>query len=504
VNQAGRGPISTHIQAASRPPRPAASYLPRVIALACLLALLSTPLPVARSSGAVHAPFTPLLTWVGEGEQIGGEYGYSVAGAGDVDGDGYDDLLVGAARYERAVYREGIAMAFHGSPGGLNTWPIWITGGGQTGARYGSAVSPAGDVNGDGYADVLVGAHRYNANQSEEGRAYLFLGSAIGLGGLPVWTFDGGQPLAHLGFSVAAAGDVDGDGYDDVIVGARWYTRDYLNEGAAFIFYGSASGLAPLPDLVLTGGRTGATFGHAVAGAGDVNDDGYADVLVGAPQYANGEEEEGAAFLFYGSPAGLIATPGWSFEGDQLGAELGTSVASAGDLNGDGVGDAIVGAPLYDDVVQDVGAILVFLGSTQGLSTAPQQILDSDQANSSFGFSVAPLGDVTGDGHDDVVVGAPLFTHDQSAEGAVFIFSGSSAGLNSTPAWRVYGDKADTRFGHTVSPAGDVDGNGVNDLAIGAPDYRRNEDILGRAYLFQISVEELPFRLYVPVVLNAS
>jgi hypothetical protein len=472
--------------------------------LACLLALVSGPLPAATSSGTVHTPFTPVLTWIGEGELIGGEYGYAVAGAGDVDGDGYGDLLVGAARYDQAVYREGVAMAFHGSPGGLNSWPIWTTGSGQTGSRYGSALSPAGDVNGDGYADVLVGAYRYNANYSEEGRAYLFLGSPIGLSGLPAWTFDGGQPLTQLGFSVAGAGDINGDNLDDVIIGARWYTGEECSEGAAFIFYGSPSGLASLPDLVLTGGRPGATFGHAVAAAGDVNGDGYADVLVGAPQYVNGQDGEGAAFLFYGSPGGLIATPAWSYEGDQDGAQFGTSVVSAGDLNGDGCSDIVVGAPLYDNVVEDLGAVFVFLGSTHGLSRAPNQVLDSGQPNSSFGYSVAPLGDVTGDGHDDIVVGAPLLSDDQPAEGAAFIYAGSSAGILSTPAWSVYGDKADTRFGHAVFPAGDIDGNGVTDLAIGAPDYRSSEDIVGRAYLFQISVQELPWRIYVPVVLNPS
>jgi hypothetical protein len=476
----------------------------RVVALVCLLALLCGPLPAASSSGTVDAPFAPVLTWSEEGEQIGGEYGYSVAGAGDVDGDGYDDLLVGAARYEQAVYREGVAMIFHGSAGGLNSWPVWTTGSRQTGARYGSAVGPAGDVNGDGYADVLVGAHRYNASQSEEGRAYLFLGSAIGLSGTPAWTFDGDRPYAHLGFSVAGAGDINADGYDDVVIGARWYADEYDYQGAAFVFYGSASGPASLPDLILTGSQPGATFGYSVAAAGDVDHNGYADVLVGAPQYANGEEEEGAAFLFYGSPAGLVATPGWSFEGDQPGAEFGTSVASAGDVNGDGFPDVIIGAQLYDGALPDVGAVFVFLGSAQGLNSTPHQILEGDRANTSFGFSVAPLGDVDGDGHDDVAVGAPLFSDDQSAEGAVFVFVGSSAGLGATPAWRGCGDKADTRFGHIVSSAGDVDGNGVQDLTVGAPDYRHNTDILGRAYLYQISVQEVPFRLYVPVVLNPS
>ena len=414
-------------------------------------------------------------------------------------------MIVGSRRYQSTVYREGVAMLFHGSPGGVGAWPLWTTGSGQSGARYGSSVASAGDVNGDGYADVLVGAEEYTNDYSGEGRAYLYLGSPIGLSGLPDWTFDGGQKGAFLGTAVASAGDVNGDGYDDVIVGARLYSGDYNNEGAAFIFYGSPDGLSPAPDLVLLGGRAGATFGHSVASAGDVNGDGYDDVLVGAPQYSDGLPAAGAAFLFYGSPAGLNPTPGWTFVADQAGVRLGTSVAGVGDLNGDGFADVVVGAPLYDDgLLENAGAVWVFLGSPAGLDPTPHQILTGDVPGSQFGYSVAPLGDVSDDTFADIIVGAPYLSDDQFAEGAALIFCGSPSGLIPTPAWRGFGNKAETLYGHSVASAGDVNGDGLPDFAVGAPTHRISRRIVGRAYLYEISLGERPFRLFVPMVLNSS
>ncbi len=131
------------------------------------------------------------------------------------------------------------------------------------------------------------------------------------------WTATGDREGAYFGTSVAGAGDVNGDGYDDVIVGAPDYTSDPDNqssEGAVFVFYGSPSGLSATPDWIVESNQANAVFGTSVATAGDVDNDGYDDVIVGAPGYSNGEINEGAAFVYYGSAMGPITTPNWRVE----------------------------------------------------------------------------------------------------------------------------------------------------------------------------------------------
>jgi hypothetical protein len=168
-------------------------------------------------------------------------------------------------------------------------------------------------------------------------------------------TISGGEADAKFGASVAGAGDVNGDGFADVIVGAPGYDAGLADEGAAFLFLGSAAGItgstAAQAHARLESDQAGAEMGASVAGAGDVNGDGYADVIVGAPLYDSGQTDEGAAFLFLGSPTGVAngnpTTAAARIESDQPGAKLGV-VAGAKDVNGDGYADLIAGA-LYQD-----------------------------------------------------------------------------------------------------------------------------------------------------------
>jgi hypothetical protein len=251
----------------------------------------------------------------------------------------------------------------------------------------GISVAGAGDVNRDGFADVIVGAHTLDAGESDEGAAFVFLGSASGIADATPATansrFEGNQVEAWMGVSVDGAGDVNGDGYDDVIVGARRYDAGEADEGVAFVFYGSASGIVDGTPATartrLAGDQAGAWMGHSVSGAGDVNGDGYDDVLVGASHYDTGASflgqlrrvlkrtsNEGAAFLFLGSGSG-IADAGSSgahgvFVNDQVRANMGYGAAGAGDVNGDGYDDVIVGAYQYDCGQKNEGAAFVFLG----------------------------------------------------------------------------------------------------------------------------------------------
>jgi hypothetical protein len=361
-------------------------------------------------------------------------------------------------------------------------------------------------VNGDGYDDVIVGAYRYNNGQPEEGRAVVFYGSPSGLSLTPDWTFESDQIDANLGSSVGTAGDVNGDGYDDVVVGARQYSHDQAHEGAVFVFYGSGAGLGAAPTWSAESDQAYALFGASAGTAGDVNGDGYSDVIVGAPQYDAEQSDGGAVFVFHGSTTGLSHAPDWTAEGDQAEAELGASVGTAGDVNGDGYSDVIVGAPQYGDDQPGAGTAFVFHGSSAGLNTTAGWRADSDQGGSGFGISVGTAGDVNGDRYADVVVGAPRYQNDQLLEGTAFVFRGSAMGLGATAGWVVEGDKAETEFGYAAGTAGDVNDDGYSDLIVGAPQYRQETELRGRAFVYHglESAQPPAFRTYLPLLLSGS
>jgi len=203
------------------------------------------------------------------------------------------------------------------------------------------------------------------------------------------------QANASLGFSVAGAGDVNGDGYADVIVGAVNYDNGQTDEGAAFVFLGSASGIASgnpaTAAAVLESNQSQAGLGISVAGAGDVNGDGYADVVVGALPYDNGQTQEGAAFLFLGSGSGIAsgnpATAAAQLLSNQRAAWFGASVGAAGDVNGDGYADVIVGAKFYAAGEYDEGAAFVFLGNGKG-----RPVLARQRRGDGSGVAVLPWG----------------------------------------------------------------------------------------------------------------
>jgi RHS repeat-associated protein len=432
----------------------------------------------------------PLLTtaaWSVEGEQQDDYLGWAVSSAGDVNADGYDDVIVGAYGYDRWGDKIGKVFVYYGSASGLDTNAAWTVEGSQLGSRFGYVVSSAGDVNCDGISDVIVGAPYYDGSEEQEGRVYVYHGSQDnGLSSTPDWIAQGSQYHGYFGDSVSTAGDVNGDGCDEVIVGAFSENGVLVDEGQAYVYYGSVDGLNVDYDWLAGSGQIRAYFGSSVSTAGDVNGDDYADVIIGAQGYdfGVGNEEWGRVFIYHGSADGLSTDPDWTADGDSNVGQLGRAVSTAGDVNGDGYDDVIAGAPFFDndDVTQqDKGRAFVYYGSPLVMSSTPDWVVEGIQY-SRLGAHVSAAGDVNGDGYDDVVVGASRGdSHGLDDPGRTLVFEGSADGLppdQQAWAWATDG------FGAGVSGAGDVNGDGYDDVIVGDPWHSRTALRQGRAAVY--------------------
>jgi hypothetical protein len=183
---------------------------------------------------------------------------------------------------------------------------------------------------------------------------------------------------------------------------------------------------------------------------------------------------------------------------------LGSAAAAAGDINDDGYSDLVAGAPHYSATQPNEGAAFLFHGSPTGLSSLAVRTLSAGQEGAAFGVSVGTAGDVNGDGYDDVLVGADLYSGDQFQEGAVFLYCGSSGSLFTWPAWTAEGNKAETDFGYTAVSAGDVNGDDLSDLVVGAPLYRINHITVGRVFGYHGVPGQVGSAAYIPAVLKSG
>ncbi len=414
----------------------------------------------ARPALAQPLNFQTLFTF--NGDSAGDTLGYCVSGAGDVNNDGFDDLIVGAQGDDNNGSNSGSARVLSGTDGSV----LYTFNGDNANDGFGFSVSGAGDVNGDGFADLLVGAPNDDNNGSNSGSARVLSGAD----GSILYTFNGDNAVDSFGFSVSGAGDVNGDGFADLIVGAYRDDNNGYQSGSARVFSGVNGSVL----FTFNGDNAYDEFGRSVSGAGDVNGDGFDDVIVGARNDDNNGYNSGSVRVFSGVDGSELFT----FNGDSANDFFGWSVSGAGDVNGDGFDDLIVGAP---EVIYNGSQT----GSARVLSGADGSVLYTfygDHSGDIFGWSVSGAGDVNGDGFADMIVGAQGDDNNGSSSGSARVFSGVDGGVLAT----FNGDSTDDRFGFSVSDAGDVNGDGLADLVVGAYRDDNNGSNSGSARVFVV------------------
>jgi len=414
--------------------------------------LFFSVLMVSSPAGMAQTPLPPTpADWVYQNPAPGGEAW--VVAAGDVNGDGFADLLISDPGYTAVSDGEGRVMLFFGSAAGPPATPDWSAIGAAPRAHL-FAHGPVGDLDGDGFDEILL----------SDGR--LYMGSSSGPASPPVQT--------GIAASATSSGDVNGDGYGDLAI---------RRAGGVVVYYGSPAGIPAAPSWLISG-----LSNSRSPVVEDVTGDGYGDLILATldPLPGNQKYSFGTASLhvWKGGPSGLEER---EMRAPRLpGPEQTATLAGAGDADGDGYGDLIAGMYCWDTVSCSNNAPLVALyGSKSGLHEGADPGLEAPLLDS---VPVAGLGDVNGDGYDDVAVG--VTSPDEANRRVLLVFHGSAAGLDPTPAV-LRGEIPDSLgeddwFAQDVVGAGDVNGDGFADTAVTAPSWPSATTIprSGRVSLF--------------------
>ncbi len=448
--------------------------------------------------------------------------GYCVSSAGDVNGDGLDDILIGA---ERAIHNGNkvgkVYLMFGERTFGYTNYSLSnadVTFIGEGKYDYaGRSVSSAGDINGDGFDDILIGAHGNDDGGSGSGQVYIIFGKKNG------WdkeiqlsnadaSYIGESPDGNFGWSVSSAGDVNDDGLDDIIIGAAWNDDRGEDAGKIYLIFGRDLGwemdMSPSSvNATFFGEYTDDRLGYHVNQAGDVNGDCIDDIIVGAVFNQDAGERAGKVYLIFGKKNGWnlnvnISTVNASFHGEGSNDYLGASLSDAGDINGDGYDDIIIGAHGREYNGYNSGKTYIIFGKEDGWSTdvnissADASFIGEDEMDYS-GVSVSSAGDVNDDGYDDIIIGAYQNHIHTDKRGKAYLILGKPSGWDhnvnlSLSDVGYEGEVYYDHFGWSVSNAGDVNGDDFDDIIIGASGNDDGGFGAGKSYLIFYMKNEMP------------
>ncbi len=387
-------------------------------------------------------------------------FGSALQAAGDVNGDGFGDVIVGAySAGPGGLLYAGSAYVYSGLDGSL----LHQFHGSAEYDYFGSAVAGAGDVNADGYADLLIGAPGTSPGGFESaGSAFLY----SGLDGSLLQQYDGSAYHDRFGSALAGVGDSNGDGYDDYLISAPLANPGDLESAGSVMLY---SGLHSLVMRQFDGQAVNEQLGTALAECGDVDLDGIADFIIASSEASPGLEElAGMAQVYSGASGALL----WQFEGSAGGQRFAWSVAGAGDVNADGYADLLFGSPYADKLgAPQAGMAQAY----SGLDGSLLYQIDGYYKNDNLGMSVAGGPDFNSDGYADLIIGASRTdTSGNLDSGSVLLVSGIDGSL-----LRQFNGKFGTNYGYTVANLGDTDGNSSDDFAVGA--WKAQENGFNRA-----------------------
>jgi len=471
-----------------------------------------------------------------DGETESDRAGFPVSAAGDINGDGFDDVLFGARTASRGEVIYGGAYVVFGKASGFDAAQSLADLDGSNGFRLdgvsamdgaGYSVSAAGDINGDGIDDLIIGADKADSSAENAGSSYVVFGTTSGfaatlalssLVGSNGFRLDGVGESDRAGFSVSGTGDVNGDGIDDLTIGAPFAGPNGTNSGSTYVVFGKTtsfdatldlSGLDGSDGFRLDGVAAGDRSGLAVSAAGDINGDDVDDLIIGAFGARPNGNFSGSSYVVFGSNTGLDAivtlssldgTNGFRLDGASANDYSGVSVSAAGDINGDGVDDLIIGADRADPNGDNSGSSYVVFGKTTDFDAivALSDLdgfdgfrLDGTAKFDNSGRSVSAAGDVNGDGIDDLIIGANSASPNATYSGSSYVVFGRTtsfdatvalSGLDGTNGLRLDGVADSDYSGSSVSAAGDINGDGVDDLIVGAPSAAPNGTDSGSSY----------------------